>query len=49
MRRPRVDEGVIRITGSIALSLIGFLLDRVAVVTVITPVGRNIKWNLRGD
>jgi hypothetical protein len=31
---------------SIAFPLIGFLLDRVAVVTVITPVGRNIKTNL---
>jgi len=32
---------------SIAFSLIEFLLDRVAVVTVITPVRRNIKGNLR--
>jgi hypothetical protein len=31
---------------SIALSFIEFLLDRVAVVTVITPTGRNIKTNL---
>jgi hypothetical protein len=31
---------------SIAFSLIEFLLDRVAVVTVITPVGRDIKTNL---
>jgi len=32
---------------SIALSLIEFLLDRVAVVTWITQLGRNIKLNLR--
>jgi hypothetical protein len=32
---------------SIAFSFIEFLLDRVAVVTVITPLGRNINANLR--
>src|SRR5260370_40359030 len=32
---------------SSAFSLIEFLLDRVAVVTVITPVRRNCKHNLR--
>jgi hypothetical protein len=31
---------------SIALSLIGFLLDRVVIVTVITPVRRKSKQNL---
>jgi hypothetical protein len=37
---------VLMLSLSIAFSLIEFLLDRVAVVTVITPVGRNIKANL---
>jgi hypothetical protein len=32
---------------SIPSSLIKFLLDRVAVVTFITPGGRNIKQNLK--
>ncbi len=32
---------------SIAISFIGLLPDRVAVVTVITPVRRNIQSNLR--
>lgn len=39
--------GLLIFSLSIAFSLIEFLLDRVAVVTVITPVMRNIKWNLR--
>jgi hypothetical protein len=42
-----LGAGVLRLPLSIAFSLIEFLLDRVAVVTVITPVRRNIKGNLR--
>jgi hypothetical protein len=38
--------GLLMFSLAIAFSLIEFLLDRVAVVTVITPVGRNIKTNL---
>src|SRR6202035_1840757 len=41
------DAGLLMVSLSIAFSLIEFLLDRVAVVTVITLVGRNSKWNLR--
>ena len=39
--------GLLVFSLSIAFSLIEFLLGRVAVVTVIAPVGRNIKSNLR--
>jgi hypothetical protein len=38
--------GLLVFSVSIAFSLIGFLLDRVAVVTSITPVRRNCKTNL---
>jgi hypothetical protein len=38
--------GLLMLSFSIPLSLIEFLLDRVAVVTVITPVGRKSKQNL---
>jgi hypothetical protein len=37
------------LTESFASSLIEFLLDRVAVVTWITQLGRNIKPNLQVD
>ena len=38
--------GLLMLSLSIAFSLIEFLLDRVAVVTSITQVGRNSKHNL---
>jgi hypothetical protein len=40
------DSGLLMFSLSIAFSLIELLLDRVAVVTVITPVRRNCKQNL---
>src|SRR5205807_9048202 len=39
--------GLLVFSLSLVFSLIELLLDRVAVVAVITPVGRNIKANLR--
>ena len=49
LRNPHLapDSGVVVFSASIAFVFIVLLLDRVAVVTLITPVGRNIKRNLR--
>lgn len=44
--RATLGAGLVMFSLSIAFSLIEIFLDRVAVVTFITPVGRNIKANL---
>ena len=41
-----MGAGLLMLSLSMAFSFIEFLLDRVAVVTFITPVGRNCKHNL---
>jgi hypothetical protein len=42
-----LGAGLLMFSLSVAFSLIEFFLNRVAVVTVITPFGKNIKSNLR--